>query len=218
MDPQLFWELSLLGVLLVITRVLYLVFQITTGNTRCSNIFGRSNCKTMIFIGSGGHTTEMLKLLKGVDFSKFKPRFYVMANTDQRSYDKVVNFEKEKGDSKDFSIIRVPRSREVHQSYLTSIVTTLYSILYSVPVVLKTRPDIVICNGPGSCVPICFVCFLLKCLFIKNIQIVFVESYCRVKTFSLTGKIMAYMADNFLVHWLELRHKMRRTEYIGRLM
>lgn len=218
LHSQVFWELVLLGVLLAITRVLYLIFQITTGHTKVNDVFGRTNCKTMIFIGSGGHTTEMLKLLEGVDFCKFKSRFYVMAKTDKTSYDKVVNFEKIKGNNKDYSIIKIPRSREVHQSYLTSIITTLYSTLYSVPVVLFTRPDVVICNGPGSCVPICFICFVLKCLFIKNIQIVFIESFCRVKTFSLTGKIMAYMADNFLVHWLELKHKMRRTEYIGKLM
>ncbi|VDN38260.1 unnamed protein product [Cylicostephanus goldi] len=48
-------------------------------------------------LGSGGHTTEMLELLKHMG-SQYTPRWYVVADTDHMSKDKVgfsaVSFEK----------------------------------------------------------------------------------------------------------------------------
>jgi hypothetical protein len=38
---------------------------------------------------------------------------------------------------------RIPRSREVGQSYFTSILTTLRSQLYCIPLMLRLRPDLV---------------------------------------------------------------------------
>lgn len=40
-------------------------------------------------------------------------------------------------------ISRIPRSRQVHQSYFTSIFTTLWSLFFSFIVVLSSLPDIV---------------------------------------------------------------------------
>lgn len=37
----------------------------------------------------------------------------------------------------------IPRSREVGQSYFTSILTTLVSLLYSLRLVYKEKPDLV---------------------------------------------------------------------------
>jgi hypothetical protein len=49
-------------------------------------------------------------------------------------------------------------------------------------------------NGPGSCIPIALsihIINLISKLFnIKPIIIIFIESYCRVKTLSLTVRIL----------------------------
>jgi hypothetical protein len=42
---------------------------------------------------TGGHTTEMMGLLGALDFSKYHPRVYVVANTDSISASKVQAFE-----------------------------------------------------------------------------------------------------------------------------
>lgn len=42
-----------------------------------------------------------------------------------------------------FSLDRIPRSREVRQSWVSSVLTTLYSILYSLPLTYKRKPDLV---------------------------------------------------------------------------
>lgn len=178
----------------------------------------RETNKTIICIGSGGHTTEMLKLMKDLDFQKYYPRYYFVANNDTTSITKVEEFERSRGQVDGYKIIKIPRSRIVHQSYFTSIFSTIYSIIYSFPIVCLLRADLVLCNGPGTCIPVCGISFLLKTAFITDTKIVFVESFCRTKTFSLTGKILMYLADNIIVQWPYLTKKMKRAEYIGQLM
>ncbi|MBN3283934.1 ALG14 transferase, partial [Polyodon spathula] len=71
---------------------------------------------------------------------------YVIADTDKMSEDKIFTFEislKEKDTTRQFTIQRIPRSREVQQSWRSSVLTTLYSLLYSVPLVFKLKPDLV---------------------------------------------------------------------------
>lgn len=45
--------------------------------------------------------------------------------------------------SSQFNIWRIPRSREVHQSWTSSVVSTLNALRYSLPLVFKVRPDVV---------------------------------------------------------------------------
>jgi beta-1,4-N-acetylglucosaminyltransferase len=58
---------------------------------------------------------------------------------------------------------------------------------------------------------------MMRVLYITNSKIVFVESICRVKTLSLSGKILLLFADVVLVQWPKLKELYRRTTYIGRL-
>lgn len=195
--------------------------KITTGHSKEAPQVRKKPCVTMICIGSGGHTTEMLKLVEVLDFTKYSPRYYVMAKSDITSTSKVEMMETNKDvnkNSQQYSIIQIPRSRVVGQSYFTSVFTTLYSILYSIPVVCKLRPDLLLCNGPGTCVPLCVITFLLKAAFISDTRIIFIESYCRTRTFSLSGKILMYFADNILVQWPKLTTKLKRADYIGQLL
>lgn len=45
---------------------------------------------------------------------------------------------------------------------------------------------------------------------------VFCESFCRVRSLSLSGRIMYLLADRFVVHWPELLLKYPRAEYVRR--
>lgn len=217
----MYLELIVLSVLILIARALYLIHKITTGFSKVATAKRTGSCKVIICIGSGGHTTEMLMLVKTLDFAKYSPRYYIMANTDHISSCKVHAIEKMKcneQESVNYKILEIPRSRSVKQSYFTSIFTTLYSVIYSIPLVCKIRPDLVLCNGPGTCVPICVIAFILKVLFICDTRIVFIESFCRTQTFSLTGKILRYIADNVIVQWPYLKSKMKQADYIGQLI
>lgn len=58
----------------------------------------------------------------------------------------------------------------------------------------------------------------LQVVGLRDITLVFVESICRVKTLSLSGKIMYYIADHFLVQWKQLQINFPNSIYLGRLV
>ncbi|EFX83686.1 hypothetical protein DAPPUDRAFT_239833 [Daphnia pulex] len=145
---------------------------------------------------TGGHTGEMVRLLSALDFRHFSPRLYLVARTDDMSAKRVQQLESSHVSTAD-STVAISRSREVHQSWISTI----------------------LCNGPGTCVPPCVIALLLRTLFIKRSTIVFVESICRVTTLSLTGKLMLYiLADRSIVQWPELHAKYPQTVFLGRLV
>ncbi|XP_036073349.1 UDP-N-acetylglucosamine transferase subunit ALG14 homolog isoform X2 [Oryzias melastigma] len=174
----------------------------------------------LVVAGSGGHTTEILRLLDSLP-AAYAPRHYVIADTDKMSEEKVCTFEslKLQPDSKlQYTICRIPRSREVHQSWSSSVVSTLNALRYSLPLVFRLRPDMVLCNGPGTCVPLCAAALLLGIMGMKKVLIVYVESICRVHSLSLTGKILYRLSDYFFVQWSSLRDKYPKSVFLGRVV
>lgn len=171
--------------------------------------------ETVVVLGSGGHTTELLLIVSHLDPRQYS-KHYIIASTDKRSFDKVMETESRLAKS-DYDVCYIPRSREVQQSFLTSVFSTVYSLLVSLPIMFRIKPELVLCNGPGTCVPICLIALLLKTLFICDVKIIYVESICRVRSLSLSGKILRYITDEFLVQWPELNEMYPDTKYIGRL-
>lgn len=76
----------------------------------------------------------------------------------------------------------------------------------------------VLCNGPGTCVPLCAAGLLLGILGMKKVLIVYVESICRVQTLSLTGRILYPVSDYFFVQWPTLRDKYPKSIFLGRIV
>lgn len=194
-------------------RMVYVLFVLFTRD--CEKLETEFT-KTILCIGSGGHTTELLRLVKSLDSKKYQPRLYIAADNDISSEVKIHTLEGTLSDN-NYSIFRIPRSRNVKQSYLSSLLSTLHATLCSIRPVYNFKPDVILCNGPGTCIPICTVAFLLRCSFLLNCRIIFVESICRVRTLSLTGKILQWFADIIVVQWPQLRDTCWRAKYFGRL-
>ncbi len=179
---------------------------------------------TLAVLGSGGHTTEMIRLLSSLNKDHYQPFYYIVADTDTTSVKRLNNVHEQakmkmedenKKKCQEYTMIppnhthifKIPRAREVGQSYITSIFTTIHSILSSAHIVLcKTKPEILIINGPGTCIPIAFWTYIGRMVGICKGKTIFCESFCRVTSLSLTGKILVRlkMVDLFLVHWQEL--------------
>lgn len=204
--------LFILPYALLLLLPLYIIASLFASK-RKRQALAKTKVKTLIVIGSGGHTSEMVRTIKHLNCQRFSPRLYVMADSDTSSHSKIVEIESVLDGS--HQIWRIPRSRKVHQSYISSVFTTLYSFFYSVPIVVWNRPDVILCNGPGTCVPICVIGFLTKIFLFCNVKIIFIESICRVKSLSLTGKILIWFADLVIVQWPELKRLYKNTLYVG---
>ncbi|XP_023365604.1 UDP-N-acetylglucosamine transferase subunit ALG14 homolog [Otolemur garnettii] len=190
---------------------------------RTQDVSSRQSVSLLVVAGSGGHTTEILRLLEYLS-SAYSPRHYVIADTDKMSTNKINGFELYQAERKpsnratEYYIHRIPRSREVRQSWLSAVFTTLRSMLVSFPLTFRLKPDVVLCNGPGTCVPICLSALLLGILGIKKVIIVYVESICRVETLSMSGKILFHLSDYFIVQWPTLKEKYPKSVYLGRIV
>ena len=110
---------------------------------------------------TGGHTSELLNLIKHLDPKKYRPLHLVRANTDIMSHDR------SRAELNRSWILRsheIPRSREVGQSWFSTMFSTVRAIMSCVVLVFRVQPDVLFCNGPGTCVPVCFGCLLLRFL------------------------------------------------------
>ncbi|GMP71960.1 hypothetical protein CsSME_00030181 [Camellia sinensis var. sinensis] len=204
----------------IVMRVLYVIYW--SGKPLCTK--PAKPFSTLIVLGSGGHTAEMLNLLSVLNTDRFAPRFYIAAATDNMSLQKARLFENslidKTGVVENAQFMQIYRSREVGQSYLTSVGTTLTAIIHALWLMIKIRPQVIICNGPGTCVPLCVIAFLFKVVGIRWSSTFYVESIARVKRLSLSGSLLYQlrMADQFFVQWPQLQKKYPRAHLVGCLM
>lgn len=171
----------------------------------------------MVLLGSGGHTGEMVRLLQTTNLEKMKITWLVSSG-DSTSLEKVKNIEHTA--SSNSTYITLKRARTVGQPWLLSVFTTLMSILSTLNALLrqKSYPDVLLINGPGTCVPVAYVLFVMKFLGLCRTRIVYVESLARVSGLSLSGRLVLPVSDRFLVQWEQLADQYQRAEFYGILV
>lgn len=157
--------------------------------------------KLLVVLGEGGHTTELLKLVDllgaGYDYH------YIISKEDNLSADAI----RQTG-----PIYRLTRPRGKNSGLLSSMLQTLLAGIESVWILLRVRPAAILSAGPAIVVPVAIVGKLLQA------RIIFIETGSRIKSLSLTGRIMYRWADLFFVQWPQLAEKFPRAIYAGRLM
>ncbi len=175
---------------------------------------GPKDCTLMVVFGSGGHTTEMLQMLKTIQFERYKHVCFVIGHSDWFSSSKIASyFKSESGidiaKCTNLQTLKIFRAREVKQSYITSVFTTIRGFFGAIIIILSVRPDLLVTNGPGTVIPLAYCNFFINKLFLLNLKskILFVESFCRVHTLSLTGKLIRPIASKFIVQWEELHRQ-----------
>ena len=131
-----------------------------------------------------------------------------------------------------YSFIELPRARRVGQSYISSVWTTLISFTTAFRLLAieplrgdhTQRWDLLLVNGPGTCVVATIAVMLprasalavftrplqsltsniLQILALHSPRIIYVESWARVKSLSLSGKILKRLVDKFVIQWDEV--------------
>ncbi|KAL2263718.1 hypothetical protein VTK26DRAFT_5474 [Humicola hyalothermophila] len=193
----------------------------------------------LYILGSGGHTTEMLETVR----RKFQPqtnqhRRYLINTGDEDSFRRLTHLESviraafpdaSRGTIDSFSL---PRARRVHQSLVTAPFTCLATAVHAVNALTRepvrrpqTRygrqfkyPHVIVTNGPATGFIVCLVAHLLKVFYLvpqNRLKMVYVESWARTRTLSLTGRLFLWsgIADLFCVQHEELARRTRGAVY-----
>ena len=74
----------------------------------------------------------------------------------------------------------------------------ILNIYLSVKYLINIKPDVVVSTGAGVVLP-----YLLLAKMLKS-KIIFIESYAKVTSPTLTGRFVYKFADEFYVQWPEL--------------
>lgn len=131
-----------------------------------------------LFLGSGGHTAELLQMAAALPSERYSPRTYIVSGGDELSARKAHQAEKARAGmqteaqtpkNKDgrkvsaYRVLTLPRARNVGQSWLTTPITTLRSLVSASWLVFAgPKLDVVLMNGPGTCVPLVAATYLLR--------------------------------------------------------
>lgn len=181
----------------------------------------------MVLFGSGGHSSEMLMLIRNANFpsklsnDEINKIICVISEDDSLIEDKIrQEFPAIQHQSSKLDIIRLKRARRVGQSYLSAIWTTLVGLLNSISIAFYHEPQICLTNGPAISVTVSLAIRFLQALTLGrrfDCEIIYVESFCRTRTLSLSGKLIYHLrlANQFMVQWPALRDRYPRALYKG---
>lgn len=176
----------LFGILFVISCIVFIRFWIIfPGRSRDKPTIGKKGKqkKCMIVLGSGGHTAEMFRILRGLNCRNYFPRVYIKAEDDKISTDHCNRFEssidKFVHSDSPFSVLNIPRARQVGQSYFTSIFTTLNALKKCISLVWNENPDLVrfYCFSIYFFIIIFLILFYLKRFYVMDQVLVFLFVY-----------------------------------------
>jgi beta-1,4-N-acetylglucosaminyltransferase len=202
----------------------------------------------LVVLGSGGHTAEMFALLRNLDPYLYNRRSYVVSSGDAFSAIRAQEFENQlssdfngsrrKGANPlgppgsttgSYAIYTVPRARLIHQSLFTTPLSACVSLWACIRLLaaLTTHayPDLILTNGPGTGVIVVVASYILRFFDIRNansdgkMRTIYIESWARVKTLSLSGILLLRLVDRFLVQWEALNQTgSGKAEYHGVLI
>ena len=85
----------------------------------------------------------------------------------------------------------------------------LSNIFKSIYLFIKYRPDVIVTTGAHTSVPMCYI----GRLFRK--KIIFIESYAKRTSPTLSGRLVYPIATIFIVQWLSMLKFYPKAKYFG---
>ncbi len=165
--------------------------------------------KILVVLGDGGHSTEMIVLVKslGPDYDYR----YMILTTDFVSERMII------WPGPIYRVRRPLSKRQLDHGWFRAIFNrnifvTMYATMQQIIVWLKVRPHVILSTGAVVAVPVSVFGKLM------GTKIIHVETGARVFSLSVTGKLMYRIADKFFVQWEPLLQDHPKAIYAGRLM
>lgn len=148
--------------------------------------------KICLVASAGGHLSQLLKIVQPVE-----------------KYDALVITTSEAVRGNLTRLGRVHVVGECNRQHGLRVIKVFFKCM---AILRRERPDVVLSTGAAAG---CMCCFLGK---LMGAKIVWVDSITNVDRLSLSGRMVRYIADLFLVQWPELAGKYHGTEYVGTIV
>lgn len=98
---------------------------------------------------------------------------------------------------------------QVNRKEKTFIPRMIVNTVRSFSIFRKERPDVVICTGVLAMIPICLIAKL------RGKKLIYIESFAKVTSATLTGKLIYKFADQFYVQWPQMQKLYPKALYLG---
>ena len=85
----------------------------------------------------------------------------------------------------------------------------IINIIKTIFIFFKEKPDIVISTGALATIPICIVCKIFKK------KVIFIESFAKINSPTLTGKLVYKFSDQFYIQWENMKIFYPKALYKG---
>ena len=145
--------------------------------------------KICLAASAGGHTSQLLKLAQS-----WKGHDTFCVTTTEVVREKLSRFG------------TVYVVGECNRQYPLRVVKVL---MRCIKIMVKEKPDVVLSTGAAAG---CMLCLLGKVLGAK---VIWIDSITNVERISLSGRMVRYVADLFLVQWPELAGQYKKVEFVG---
>ena len=150
--------------------------------------------KKICFIAStGGHFEQLMMLEPLIE------KYDSFIVTEKTSYSVI------KKNKKLYYLIQVNRNEKL------AIIKMIINILRSIKIFIEEKPDIVITTGVLSTIPMCLIAKIFRR------KIIYIESFAKINSPTLTGKLIYKFADQFYVQWREMLEIYPKAIYKGGL-
>ena len=152
----------------------------------------QKNIKVCLTSSSGGHFMQLKQLFKMT--KKYNTFIFTEKN------------EIAKGYSKKYKMSYLKQQERKNAGFIFEFI---YNLLKAFWVVFLKNPDVVISTGAGATT---FVCLFVK-LF--GGKVIYIESFAKINSKTITGKIVYKFADEFYVQWEEMQKLYPKAHYNG---
>ena len=97
----------------------------------------------------------------------------------------------------------------VNRKESTFLPRILVNVWRSLKIYFQEKPDIVICTGVLAMIPMCLLAKLM------GKKLIYIESFAKVTSPTLTGKLLYKFADQFYVQWEQMLDIYPNAIYLG---
>lgn len=151
----------------------------------------KKNIKICFAASSGGHYEQLMML---------KPLM--------RKYESFIVTEKTKYNAKS-SDIKTCYMNQVNRKEWKFIPNMIINTFKSLCIMLNEKPNVVICTGVLAMIPLCLLCKMF------GGKLIYIESFAKVTSPTMTGRFLYKYADQFYVQWETMKEFYPKAIYLG---